>query len=133
MTGNINQGLNTTKNKKSGDKSFQNLKVAFKKSLQGGKTSGGTSLGRVNPNIYHDIHSSEESSLVAMQQKMQARGGTAKQTRQQQKSAGKKKTLSISPKRQNQTEIAHSIGTSKQFKGSQNPNSNSAASGSQRV
>ena len=88
MTGNINQGLNTTKNKKSGDKSFQNLKVAFKKSLQGGKTSGGTSLGRVNPNIYHDIHSSEESSLVAMQQKMQARGGTAKQTRQQQQSAG---------------------------------------------
>ena len=92
----LGHGPHTTKHSKGNDKSFQNLKAMFKQSLQTGK--GGTSLGKVIPQtLVQEFQGVEEPELLKNTQKSQSSKSQHKQNRA--KSAGKKKTLSISPQR----------------------------------
>lgn len=79
-----------------------------------------------------EFQSSDESGLTS-NMNLQKQLNNKSQSKNRAKSAGKKKTLSISPHRQNQTEISNIIGTGYKNTKGMNTNSGSVTSGGNRV
>ena len=99
VTGN---GLNTTKNKKV-EKSFDNLVTAFNKgSLNSGQRGNSSNFQQTKQN------NSQESSIANMSKYHTRASG---KTQKLSKSGGKKKTLSISPKRAHDNQAKSHRGT----------------------